>query len=371
MEDHDEDWEEEEEGAARSFLYRELVLSGFYSPEGVVGVPPDDHSEDHFEFSPRPPGNYIGVDYVRTFSSFSFVNRNLLPDWLRLSALDLHPRVVFDRMEESDDGDQVKLVCQDFWARLNPGSVDRLMLRVGQFVIPYGVNPILAPRQRFLLPLEATDLGLKWDWGLDLKGPVGQYDWEFAATIGSGEALRSPHLFDSSDRTSYLVTGRIGAPTYWDFQYGFSFLYGDLPTIRAAKLMGEVAVSRWRVGLDTFHKYGTYLMSGLQATYGQDGFTGDHRFVRISGGKTADVLGYRAWVDWVVPQHLDLRFAAQFESIIRDLSKSNTDDTAVILEASYSLTTSTTVTLDHRVELNRSMGDENDAFFFTFVYYGL
>jgi hypothetical protein len=369
----DEDWDEDEEdeGAGRSFLYKELVFSGFYSIDGVVGVPPDDQSEDHFEFSPRPPGNYIGVDFVKTFTTSSRINKEFLPDWLVLTAIDLHPRLLFDRMQESDDVDQLKFAPQDFWARFNLGGVDRLTLRVGQFVIPYGVTPILAPRQRFILPVEALDLGLKWDWGLDLKGPIGEYDWEIAATIGSGEALHSPHLFRGSDRTSYLITGRIGTPTYWDFQYGLSFLYGDLPVIRGATRLSKAAISRWRVGLDTFYKYGTYLMAGAQVTYGQDGFAGDEEFVGITGGRTADVLGYRAWADWVVPQCLDLRLGAQFESVVRDVSTPDSDDTSVIFEVSYSVTTLTTVVLDYRVELNRSMGEENDAVYLTFIYYGL
>ena len=368
----DESWEEdEEEGAGRSFLYLELVLSGFYSPEGVVGVPPGDRHEKHFEFSPRPPGNYIGVDYIKTFTPSSSINETLLPDWLPLTAMNLHPRLLFDRREESDDKDQLKFAPQDFWLRFNPGGVDRLSLRVGQFVIPYGVNPIMAPRQRFILPIEATDLGLKWDWGVGLKGPAGEYDWEVAATIGSGEALHSPHLFDSSsERTSYLFTGRIGTPTYWDFQYGLSFLYGDLPVIRGAKVFSDAAISRWRVAVDAVYKYGTYLMSGAEVTYGQDGFGGDEQFVGITGGGTADVLGYRLWADWVVPTHQDLRLGAQFESVIRDLSTSNSDDTAVIFEARYSLSTSVSLALDYRVGLNDSMGKESDAVYLTFVYYG-
>ncbi|MEE9268972.1 MAG: hypothetical protein V3V49_01815 [Candidatus Krumholzibacteria bacterium] len=401
----DDDWDDEdEEGPGRTFFYKEVVLSGLYSPAGVVGMPMNDATTDHFELTQRPPGNYIGVDYVRTFNSSSVLNKQLLPRWLPLSALDFHPRLALDRMSPDDgagshamDGgcpmgaaptpnpkqDQparkyrasplcghpsppstrIRFAPQDFWVRFNPVRKDRLALRVGQFVIPYGVNPVLAPRQRFMLPLEAIDLGLKWDWGVDLKGPVGGYDWEFAATVGSGEVPRSPHLFENSDRGSYLITGRIGTPTYWDFQYGLSALYGDLPMIRAAARLSDMAISRWRVGLDTFHKAGTFLMAGAQVTYGQDGFSED-------GMATLDVLGYRVWVDWVVPQFLDLRFASQFESIIRDLSASSSDDTALVFESNYSLTTLVSIVLDYRLEFDRSMGDENNAFFLTFVYYG-
>lgn len=361
--------EERDEDGSRWFLYKELVLSGFYSPEGVVGLPPGDRTEDHFELSPRPPGNYIGLEYVQTFSPRAFVNDRVLPSWLPLTAVDLHPRLVFDRMEREGGLDRIEFAPQDFWLRLNPGAMDRLSLRIGQFVIPYGVNPIMAPRQRFLLPLEATDLGLKWDWGVDLKGPLGEYDWEIAATIGSGEGVNSPDWHDDSER-SYLFTGRLGAPTYWDLQYGLSFLVGDLPTIRAVSVLDPQAISRWRTSLDGFYKYGTYLMLGAQATFGQDGFTGDEERVSITGGNTADVLGALGWVDWVLPFHRDLRIAFQFESVIRDLSGSGTDDTAAILELGYSILTTVSLMLDYRAELNAAMGEEIHAIFLTFIYYG-
>ncbi|MFQ5654782.1 MAG: hypothetical protein ACE5GW_08630 [Planctomycetota bacterium] len=374
----DETWEEEswEEGpeeesrGGRTFFYQELVLTATYSPEGVRGIPPDDPDEDHFELSPRPPNSYAGVDLIRTFSADSPINRRLLPGWLPLSAIDLHPRLVLDRFEEGDELDQLRFAPQDLWARFNPGGIDRLSLRVGQFVLPYGVNPPLAPRQKFILPLEAIDLGVKWDWGIDLKGPAGDHDWEIAATAGSGEGLHSTHLFRGSDRTSYLATARIGAPTYWDLQYGFSALYGDLPMIRGPHAFGGASISRWRTGLDLLYKYGTYLFAGAQVTYGQDGFRADDRFVMLTGGRTADVLGTRAFADWVVPQLLDLRLSAQLESIVRDLSTSDSDDTAAIFEISYSLTDSTRLVLDGRLELNSSMGNENNAIYITFIFYG-
>ena len=356
----EEDWDEEY-GVGRSFFFLELVLSGLYSFNGVTGIPMGDATKDHFEISPRPPSNYIGFDYVKTFASS--------PRWFPLTATDLHPRMVYNRMEMGDDLNKLQFAPQDFWLRFNPGGVDRLILRVGQFVLPYGVNPILAPRQRFILPIEASDLGLKWDWGLSLKGPIGDYDWEIAATIGSGEGLHTPHLFTGSDRASHLFTGRIGSPTYWDFQHGISFLLGDLPAIMGPMMMSEVAISRWRIGYDAFYKNGTYLMFGGQLTYGQDGFAGDEEFVGITMGKTANTLGVRAMMDWVIPKYQNIRLATQFESVFRDLLSSKSHDTAAIFEVGYSFTTAITARLDNRYELHRSMGQTNNAIYLTLIYY--
>jgi len=355
-EDDEENWDEEE-GTGRSFFYKEVVLSGFYSANGVMSLPPGDMTPDHSGLSYRPPMNYIAVDYIKTFDSLSYINKKLLPGWLPVSALDFHPRIVYARMEM--DQDRIKFAPQDFWVRFNPGAQDRLTLLLGQFVIPYGVNPILAPRQRFILPVEATDLGLKWDWGLAVRGPVGEYDWELAATMGSGTALH----FNDTDGTSYLLTGRIGAPTYWDFQYGFSALYGAMPVTRGPTRMGTYSIPRWRAGLDFFYKLGTYLMVGAQVTYGQNGFSDDDL-------ETTDVLGYRLAADWVVPGYLNWRLAGQFESINRDIAVSDASDTAIILEATYSFTTTISLMLDYRVELSRSMGEKDNAVFLTFIYYG-
>ncbi len=369
-----DEWDEPEE-SGRSFLYKELVLSGFYSRDGVMGLPPDDTTKDYSELSPRPPGNYLGFEYIKTFSSSSSINQ-FLPTWLPLVAMDLHPRIVYNRMADVSGSEPIDIAPQDFWLRFNPGAKERLMLRLGQFVIPYGVNPILAPRQRFILPLEATDLGLKWDWGLDLKGPLGEYDWEIAATLGIGEGLHTPRVFDDDDRRSFLISGRIGTPTYWDFQNGVSFLYGDLPMIMGSMIMDSmmsgkvVATSRWRVAYDAFYRHGTYLMAGGQLSYGQDGFHDDEEFVDISGGQTADVYGLRAWADWVIPHYENLRLGLQFESLRRDASTSGSDDTAFILELGYSFTNSITAMLDYREEINRSMGSNNDAIYLTFIYYG-
>jgi len=363
------EWTEDDEGDSPVFLYKEVVLSAFASANGWRGLPMGDMSADHFGLSPRPPSNYVGVDLVKTFGAGDRINKRILPKCLPLTAMDLHPRLVYDALEPEEDISRIKFAPQDFWFRFNPGGVDRLSLRIGQFVLPYGVNPILAPRQRFILPIEATDLGLKWDWGIALKGPLKDYDWEVAATIGSGEGLYAPHLFDDDPRTSYLFTGRIGTPTYVDFQYGLSFLYGDLPVIRGPRILSNFSISRWRVGADAFYRAGTYLMAGAQLTYGQDGHGDDAKYVMISGGKTSDVLGARLWCDYVLPSCQDLRLSAQFESVVRDLNTAGSDDTAVVLEAKYSLSDAVSLMLDYRGDINRTMGAEDHALFFTFIYY--
>ncbi len=110
-------------------------------------------------------------------------------------------------------------------------------------------------------------------------------------------------------------------------------------------------------------------MFGGQLTYGQDGFAGDEEFVGITMGKTANVLGARAMVDWVIPKYQNIRLATQFESVFRDLSSLKSHDTAVIFEVGYSFTTAITTRLDYCYELHRSMGQANNAIYLNLIYY--
>jgi hypothetical protein len=136
-----------------------------------------------------------------------------------------------------------------------------------------------------------------------------------------------------------------------------------------ARLVSDIAISRWRLGYDVFYKYGTYLLLGAQVTYGQDGFAGDEEFVSVTGGETANVLGGRVWADWVIPTYQDVRLGVQFESVRRDLSSSGSDDTALIAGLSYSLTTAITAKLNYREEFTKSVGQENDAVYLSLVFY--
>jgi hypothetical protein len=357
----------------RSFLYKEIVISTSFSQAGQDALTP----------SYRPPGSYVALDYIRTFTEESSANR-ALPRWLQLSAIDLHPRVVYygeipnlDSMDMGEgidwpmpEEEKIVFAPQDFWVRFQLAGNDRMSLRLGQIALPYGVNPMLAPRQTFVLPVEELDLGLKWDWGIGLKGPLGEFDWELAATMGSGEAWHSPSALGGSRPSSHLFTGRIGSPTYWNFHYGLSVLAGDLPTLHGPYMVDNFPLSRRRLALDGSYKYGTYLSIGGQVTYGQDGHAGDDGHVLSNGGTgVADVFGYRLWADWVPPGENNIRLAGQFESVQHDMDNPQTTDSAVVLEMSYSLTTEITIKLNLRTVVEDFM-DLDDGLFITFVYYG-
>ncbi len=355
-EDPDDDWgAEDDDGSALFATYQELVVS-------VGHVSGDRTRRNGVRLSSRAPGSYVGLDLLGTFARTAGVNREVLPDWLPLDAMDLHPRVLFGPTTRDGSFDDLDFAPQDFWLRFNPLGIDRLGLRVGQFVIPYGDNPTLAPRQRALLPVEAKDLGLKWDWGVGVKGPFQEFDWEVAATLGTGESWHSPRPLSGSDRRTGLITARIGAPTYRDLQYGLSVLYGDLPVIRGAELLQPEPISRRRIGLNARLKQGTYVSLGGQLTFGDDG-------VRTDAGATRDVVGYRAWLDWVDPAVPDIRATLQLDSVGRERRGRDADDTAVALELAYSMSTAVTLKLTIEHQLDASMGDELDVILFTLVFF--
>jgi len=370
----DEAWDEAPLDSGRSFLYKEIVVSTSFSRR----------ESDSLVLSHHALGSYVALDYVRTFTAESRANR-ALPAWLQLSAIDLQPRVVYHgKMPDSDsmemgegvdwpmaDGDEVDFAPQDFWVRFQLAGNDRLTLRVGQIVLPYGGSPLMAPRQTFILPVEALDLGLKWDWGMGIKGPLGEHEWELAATVGSGEAWHAPSALGGKRPSSHLFSGRVGSPSYWNFQYGLSALVGELPTLHGPFMVDDYALSRRRLSLDGSYKLDTYLSFGAQVTYGQDGHAGDEDHVLINqGSATAEVLGYRAWADWVPAGGYDLRLAGQFESTTRDRRTPETTERAAILEISYSLTTEITFKFDYRAVLRDFMGLDDDELHLTLVYYG-
>ncbi len=163
----------------------------------------------------------------------------------------------------------------------------------------------------------------------------------------------------------------MGSPPYWNFQYGLSALVGELATLHGPFIVDDFALSRRRLSLDGSYKIDTYLSVGSQVTYGQDGHAGDEDHVLINQGRAAaDVLGYRAWVDWVPSDGYDLRLAGQFESLTRDRGTPDTTESAAILEISYSLTTEITFKFDYRAVLRDFMGLQDDALHLTLVYYG-
>jgi hypothetical protein len=373
---------------SRGFFHWDMNTSGFYSSRGafLTGT-----GAAHWQPTDRIPRNYVGGEYIYTTGEHSLL-RHLLGQ-LEFTTMDLNPHIEVDfnppldpqpsnasslelnrtsvdvNSANNQNKVRVKLVLYDFWLRFEPAGLERTTIRVGHFDIPYGVNPVMAPRGGvFVMPPEIDDIGFKKDWGAVWKAPLGHYDYELALTTGTGLGLHTPRLNNSS-KTSFLVTGRVGAPTYWDFQYGLSGLLGKIPQVMADEYINGNSMSQWRIGIDGFYKLQEHTIFMSQVGYGQgaEPFLGsDQRTNRLA---THLLIDHIPW--WF--QLMD--FKVQLKGIFTDLGHSHSDHTTVLFEAAYSLSDAVMVRFDYVHDINVTSTMEmmgmpaDDRFYMEVNYY--
>ncbi len=191
-----------------------------------------------------------------------------------------------------------------------------------------------------------------------------------AITTGSGLGLHSPHWFDESSRASFATSARIGAPTYWNFQYGLSALYGKIPRLMADERTDSRALSRWRLNVDAFYKLQQHTMFMSQVGFGQNA---DHPMDPDTGRD--NVLAAHVLIDHIPPWWQSLNFKTQFKTVYYDLDGSDSDRTSLLFEVGYSLSTPLMLRLDYVHDFNipaamSAMGMQaDDRFYLTINYY--
>lgn len=285
--------------AQQVLLKGEVNAVGFYST-----------SEDTAALARSTPRTSLGFEWA--------YRRN--PSAARRFALestDFLFRVTYDPVKRA-----VVPLPLDTWARFRMGRKDSL--RVGHFQIPYGLNPVLAPRNSFILPLGAYDLGFKWDWGMAYKGSLGHYDYELAGTTGVGERLSWPN-------GGALLSGRIGTPTYKDHEYGFSILYGKVSPQVLNHLILPAKVTRFRVGVDTTLMKRPYRVLMAEAAIGKDG---DH-----------GVGGVMFAADYVLPRAPKYSVTGQLVGRFADLERARSANSLLTLAVSRTVSTTAIVRL--------------------------
>lgn len=202
-------------GAAdQQLLYKEANLAGFYSRAGSL------------RSSPESPLSALGFEY------FWRAPENVPGQW-HASVLDLYLQLAYD-----PGARHLVVRARDTWLRFEEPRTGA-QVRLGHFDLPFGLIPPLALRGQALQSLSELSLGFAQDWGLNTHGRWGRFEYDAAATIGSGDAprLRS---------RSALWTGRLGLPTYRKAQYGISLLYGNA---HRPGQRGSPPAS-WRVAVD-------------------------------------------------------------------------------------------------------------------------
>lgn len=310
----------------KTFLYKELnFLAGLST------------REERFDLAKRSPLNSVGIDYYHAFGNVEGNN-------FRLAYVNLHTNLAFDAQL-----DLFQIVFLDAYMRWKARDEDTFLL-TGQFNIPFGMNPIQQPRGTLFMPLEALDLGFKKDWGLAFSSTLHDYWYKVALTMGMGTGLHTPD-------GSYLVSGRIGSPTYLDFEHGFSLLYGQVPTIRGVTVLDPTPIERWRMGLDFIYKFRKRITFLGEAAFGSDH---DRNVWGLLGRATYFPRGFDKW-----------QLTAAFQSWNRNAAMPRSHDTQVIAEAAVSATDKIFLRLHWIHDINRSGGPNDELVLFQIFFYGV
>lgn len=312
------------EAKGRTFVYREANLALQYSFQ----------KSDMFA-SAMPPGNSVGLEFIHT-------RKAPARGQVGLAGIDLHLRLQDPRGPARPD-----LFFEDAWALFQVGG-RRSHVRMGHFNLPFGMNPVMEPRGIFRMPLEATDLGFKKDWGIGWQRESGQFDVELGAFLGAGGDLHWR-------RGSFVLAGRLGTPTFRNFEHGISILVADVPPTMGNVRMGDMLMRRVRTGLDAVYLYGNHTILKAEVAAGSD------------DGRT--VAGALLAGDWIPPKSTRWVLGFQAEILRRNKPDMTDDFLRMTWEVSFSLGDLTLLRLD-LVRVMESSMDTSTELFFLVHHYG-
>ena len=311
-----------------SLFYKEVNLISGYS------------DRDHWVGKSSELVNSIGFEDYRKFSN----------DYGDFLTTDLQMRVGYDSIKNSEDAWGLQI--HNAWL-LYKLDYDK-KLRLGHFDPAFGLEPQLDTHSTLLQTLAVKNIGFKKDWGIGLEGSLSKFDYKTALQLGSGMSIYRKD-------ESFLLTTRIGSPSTQNFQYGLSFLYGNvlesmgMRTWPRDNLESNKAILKKRVGLDSQYLFGPYLFKG-EVSYGTD----NHN----------DVLGYLGEIDYTLPKYQNWELELQFQSWINDLGRGSSDDSTATFGISYKLDQNTTLRAAFSHDLNMTDQKEEDKFIMQFYFFG-
>jgi len=314
--------------ADSSLFYKEANLIGGYS------------DRDHWIGKSSELVNSAGFEDYRKFS-------NDYGDYL---TTDLQMRIGYDSMKNAEGAWGIQI--HNAWL-LYKLDYDK-KLRLGHFDPAFGMEPQVDTHGTLLQTLAMKDIGFKKDWGIGVEGSLSKFYYKTALQLGSGMSV---YRKDGS----FLMTSRIGSPSAQNFQYGLSFLYGDVLeymgmwTWPRDNLGSNKTILKKRVGLDSQYLFGPYLFKG-ELAYGTDDYS--------------DVLGYLGEVDYTLPKYQNCELELQFQSWINDLGRSSSDDSTLTLGISYKLDQKTTLRAAFSHDLNMTGRKEEDMLVVQFYFFG-
>lgn len=206
---------------------------------------------------------------------------------------------------------------------------DRTSIKVGLRNLPYGHNPRIDADFAFLSPLVKKDLGFSKDLGIFTKVALNKhFDVETALTAGgylSRPILTTKVINQSIDNADFLtlnnydyqgtwlLTNRIGTPTFKNLEYGVYTSLGHIYSPLVANEFGMTA----RVGADVIYKFKDMIKFGNHISYGN--FKSENAIYgmrSISMQNTLDctvfgILNMSISHEWQRFQHMDTAMGAQ------------------------------------------------------------
>jgi len=315
--------------AGASFLYKEAnIITGYSTRDDYVGT------ADTLT-------NSVGFEHFMKFSSE-------YGDYL---TTDIQARFTYD----------VKDALHDAWAfEIHNAWLEYKLyqahkLKFGHFDPAFGLEPVTDTHGTMLQTLLPRNLGFKKDWGLALKGGFEKFDYKAALQLGSGMSVRKKD-------GSYLVTARVGSVPENNFQYGASFMVGDIlrsrgmSTLPRNHLLTEEAFYKIRGGLDCQYDWNEFVVKS-EFAYGAD--------------EDDNVLGYLVQLDYTPPRYQNWQANAQFQSWINDLGDSGSDDSTLGLTLSYNPIQKLTLRAALFQDINRVKRKEETKLLAQVYYYGL
>jgi hypothetical protein len=309
-------------------FYKEAMIIGGYS------------KKDKWVGQKGENMNSLGFEYFRKFS-------NEYGDFL---TLDLQLRAAYDSMASSNDTFGVEI--HNAWLEHKFGLGQSV--RVGHFAPAFGLEPVVDTHGTLLQTLASQNIGFKRDWGVDYRGLLGDYDFEFAAQLGSGMGI---HMRDGS----FLLTSRISTPKSAETQVGLSFLCGQTLessqhwTIPSPELTTGKSTEKKRIGLDLQRPLGVVDFKAEVAA-------GDNEGKTAAGGLTEFA--------YTIPHQQNLTAKMQVSYWSNDWDKKNARDFTLAPVMEYKINTSSTVSLGYFHDIYSSSGKDR-AVLLQFYYYGL
>ena len=203
--------------AKKSGFIISLVLSCFllFSPPGFAGIRTDLKSEFYFRFADddQMKGTFE-LPGIELNPAFTLVGES--GDLLTLAFQIYSGGAMSGPMKDMHYGNAYLLI---------PTGLGKPTFKLGQQIIPFGQLAEYDTHSQIIQNLYAKSLGLRIDTGVSVYGMLGDYDYWFMVSNGTG-----PNRIDA-DRNK-VITGRI-AKTFQvgnsDLRLGVSALCGNLP----------------------------------------------------------------------------------------------------------------------------------------------